>query len=156
MLTALRLLSAAFTAGERATDYDPGTKIRILRDGSPEWMTDLIHEAHGDMMPDDMRYRMIEEVVDALIERGCDSEEEANDARGEIADELVDVYNSARLRWLGSHHSRADYCDQAQSDGLCSADASMFDRIGVGQYMEYDEIAGLIAGFDYSEIGEEV
>jgi hypothetical protein len=58
----------------------------------------------------------------------------------EIADGLVDIYNNDRLQWLASSLYRAQYCDDAQSEGLVSEDADMFDRIGMGQYQEYSEI----------------
>lgn len=128
-----RAFADAFITDKRAD----GVEFVRLADGSPEWMTEAVRAAHCDMMPEDTRYSMIRECADALADRDAD---EWEDSTGEIADGLVDVYNNARLTWLASNLHRAAYCDEAQDEGLVSDKASMFDRIGVGQYMEYDEI----------------
>lgn len=114
---------------------DNGETFVALRDGSPQWMKDLMHEAHDDMLPDDTRYAMIDECVDALTEY-----DDWEDCTHEIADGLVDVYNSDLTKWLASHNLRAYYIDEAQREGLISEDADEFQRIGVGQYCEYLEI----------------
>jgi hypothetical protein len=39
-----------------------------LRDGSPQWMTDAIHAAHGDIMPLDWIYEHCSRIVDMMTE----------------------------------------------------------------------------------------
>lgn len=104
-----RELSEAFTAGPRISD-DTKRPIRTLRDGAPEWMHDVVRAAHGDMLPDDWRYEMIENAAGAL----SDTDDE-DDAR-EIIENNVPVYNADLLRWLGSHGGRAGYCDDAADE----------------------------------------
>ena len=133
MSTRHEQFAAAF---EPATRND-GTTFARLKDGSPDWMTDLVHAAHDDMMPDDTRYSMISECADSLTE--YDPESWSENAF-EICDGLVDVYNSARSKWLASHLGRAYYVDQAQEEGLIGYDADTFTRLGCGQFMEYQEI----------------
>ena len=124
--------SAFFTASERGDET-----ITVLADGAPEWVRDLVREAHGDFLPDDWRYTAIRSAVDALAD-GSDPDE-----GGEWADSNVDVYNGARLSWLSSHLSRAGYCDEGV-DELGGADLDTFERIGLGQYMELSEIWSLV------------
>lgn len=112
------------------------TFIKLV-DGHPDWMTDVMHEAHGDMLPDDWRYKMIDEVLGDLLEYDPDNWE---DRSSEICDGLVDVYNSDRMKWLNSHHSRASYVDEARDEGLIGRDADLMDQLGSGQYREYEEI----------------
>lgn len=117
-----------------------GTEFVKLDQGSPEWMSDAIRAAHGDMLPDDVRYCMIREVSGAMSD--C---EDWDEERSERVDDMVDIYNADRLNWLSSSLYRAAYCDEARDEGLVSDDSDMFSRIGMGQYQEYDEIWGLLA-----------
>ncbi len=133
-------LSEAFEGGTR----DNGDKFRKLRQGSPEWMTDAIHEAHADMMPDDWRYACIEAAAYAIAagETGA----------GDFADAQVDPYNGARVAWLASHSYRADYCDEAAV--FLGGEGSIMDRIGWGQYREASEIFDLLYSF-LSDLADE-
>ncbi|HUM44856.1 MAG TPA: hypothetical protein PKI14_18070, partial [Fervidobacterium sp.] len=51
---------------------DSGEKFVKTKDGRPEWLTDLIFTAHGDMMPDDHRYKFIEEALDLIANQDVD------------------------------------------------------------------------------------
>jgi len=113
-----------------------GDKFVCLSDGSPQWMTDIIRECHGSMLPDDTKYAMIQECADSLNDRETLDIEDIF----EIADGLVDVYNAERTRWLSSSLDRAYYIDDAQDEGLLAEDSDTFTRIGVGQFKEYEEI----------------
>lgn len=122
-----------------------GTEFIRLADDKPEWMFNILRDAHGEMMPDDLKYKMIGECVEKLYEALQDDSENFDSVDiGEIADSLVDIYNWDRLKWVSSHLTRAYYCDDAQSEGLLSSDADMFQRLGMGQYMEYSEILNFI------------
>ena len=110
--------------------------IRCAYD-SPPWTNEAVREAHGEMMPDDMRYRMIRDVAGAL----CNVDAENwDDWMHETLDGLVDVYNHDRVEWLASSLHRAWYCDQAVSEyGSCVG--GIYQLIGMGQLLEYEEIA---------------
>jgi hypothetical protein len=86
---------------------DASTEYLILRDGAPEWMTDLAIAAHDDgsefgMMSDDLRYEFIQAACEALAE---------SDDPDEVCLE-PSVYTSDLTRWLGSRADRFGYCDQ--------------------------------------------
>ncbi|WP_242136971.1 hypothetical protein [Sphingomonas sp. TREG-RG-20F-R18-01] len=136
-------LAREFSAAFEAKTRDNGDTFYCLRDGSPEWMSDAVHMAHGDMMPNDWSYRLTREVVDAIawLPVGADFDDE----RGEIVDGIVPVYNNDRLQWLASSLDRAAYCDDAQRDGLVAEDATMFDRIAAGIYSEADAIYSAVS-----------
>lgn len=141
-------LFAAFVSAKR----DNGDTFYKLADGSPEWMTDAIHAAHGDMMPDDWRYSFIRSVAAALSEDADD----LDDARHEAVDAIVDVYNARLAAWLGSHGARLNYCDEAFNE--CGARAGTFNVtvaiLQMGQYREIDEVWGLLVAALEGEVSE--
>jgi hypothetical protein len=109
-----------------------------LRDDSPEWMRDVIREAHGtDMLPDDWRYETIMYAAEAIAEQD-DSDDDAHD----FADGRVGYHSRERLEWLASHINRANYCDDAVAEGLFvfGEGCGIVDLIGAGQYEEASEI----------------
>lgn len=137
----LAAIVSSFAVALISDKRDDGQSFIRLANGSPQWMNDAVRAAHNDMLPNDVRYSMISECADKLSDYlGEDEEDFDNVETGEIADSLVDIYNSDRLQWLSSSLYRADYCDDAQNEGLVSDDASLFDRVGMGQYIEYQEI----------------
>lgn len=56
--TVQQLAAEAYGCFETAERQDGETFWR-LKDGSPEWVTDLVLNAHGDFLPDDWRYACI-------------------------------------------------------------------------------------------------
>lgn len=127
-----------------------GTEFVKLVDGSPEWMADVIRAAYGDMGPDDYRYQMIGEVAGRMA-----YSDDWENQDSQLCDDLVDIYNADRVKWLASHLSRAFYCDEAQDEGLVAPDTDMYQRIGIGQFMEYREIFGaLVREFEQREDDE--
>src|SRR5206468_2641737 len=122
---------------------DSGERYTATREDAPEWVGDLVHHAHGgDLLPDDWRYQAISAALDFIAE--YDSADDARDACGEFADGHVDVYTGARFAWLASNLGRADYVDRALEDGLADASAGIVAMIGVGQYVESEEVFALV------------
>jgi hypothetical protein len=115
-----------------------GTTFVKFNDNRPDWMQDLAHTAHGDMMPDDFRYRFISESLELISDA---SEDEDLDDLGN--DEIQpDVYNSDRLAWLSSNLNRAEYCNE-----LLSGASDIFEVIGDGQLYEKHEVYCLVLKF---------
>lgn len=125
-------LAEAFETRTRG-DGDDAVKFYTLKDGSPQWMTDVVRAAHGDFLPDDWRYRAIASAAEALAEGADDVE---------WSDEMIDTYGHDLLRWLSSNLNRAYYCDEALEEGLVSPFRPLYDRIGAGQYVELREVWG--------------
>jgi len=134
-MTTVATLAAEMSASFETRTRTNGDEFRCLKDGSPEWMTDVLFDAHDGMLPDDWRYRMVESAVDAIADSDGNEDES-----GEAADAFVPVYNRDRLEWLASNLTRAGYCDDAASEGLVADDAPILDRIAAGIYAEFQEV----------------
>jgi hypothetical protein len=106
----------------------------------PEWVHELVRRAHGNMFPDDWRYEAIRDALSAIEDSGAESIDDLDDVDHEYADGKVDIYTGDRIAWLASHGLRADYCDEARSEGIASESASVVELIGAGQYMEAQEV----------------
>lgn len=123
-------------------EFDDGRVIVTRTDDAPQWTQDLIYEAHGDMLPDDWKYKMIEFVADEVE----DADDMEDIDAGEIANRFVDnhCYTHERLQWLASNLQRPGYCDEAQEEGLVHSDATMDQRVAIGMYTECCEVASII------------
>lgn len=124
-------MAAAFVTDKR----DDGVEFIHLRGGSPEWMTTVCHEAHGDMFPDDWRYQFISDAVDIIAEA-----DDLDEARSEIE---ADIYTYQLTAWLASRNDRYSYCDQYMEE-MGASDADTLARITGGQWYERDEVFGLV------------
>jgi hypothetical protein len=120
-----------------------GDTFHSLREGSPEWMGEIVQEAHGDMFPDDWRYAAIRRVACAIADTGDD--EDLDDAGAEKVDAMVDVYNGRLAEWLASHAMRAGYCDEAAQEYGADPKRGIIGLMQIGQYAEYSEIWGIVA-----------
>ena len=129
-LDKVKLFESAFTTFERneETNYK-------LKDTAPEFMTDIVREVHGRLMPDDFTYNTIYGVVSCLEDYKVDSTD--SDHSSEIIDSLIDVYTHNLKQWFNKF---SEYCDDAQAEGLVSEDSSMSDRMMAGQYQHISEI----------------
>ena len=139
MSTVHELASAMSEAFQRKT-RDTGAEFVTLRDGSPDWMRVVVYNAHGDMLPDDTRYLMIEVAVDAIAEAEPDGDLDAQvDAMPEP------IYYDDVGRWLSTYASaRLDYVDQAREEGFVDDDATAWDRIAAGIVYERREVFDLV------------
>jgi len=118
------------------------TTIYKLRDGSPDWMTDVVYDAHGDMFPEDWRYEAIMDAVSHIADADVETADDLDSH--EFAESAVDVYTHDRLRWLASHLDRVGYVDDAVEQ-LGHSEQGIVGDIGGGQYLEYSEVFGSVA-----------
>lgn len=118
---------------------DDGGRFQRLRDGSPEWMTDAVREAHDDEFPDDWRYDMCARLASDLAEREHESADDARDDVHEIADGLADVYTASVFRWYADYPSRQSYADEALSEWGQPKDAVTL--LQAGQYLAIRQMA---------------
>ena len=129
---------------------DNGEEYVVLKDGRPDWMQDVCHAAHEDptlwqkagpgaslgMLPDDWRYRFIEDAVDALAE--C-MEEEMREADLHLREY---VYTHELTGWLHSRNDRYGYCDEAFEEHTTGLD--MLALITYGMQAEQREVFDLV------------
>jgi hypothetical protein len=136
-----REASSWFEVATRDVSGDLPEDARYVRtkDDAPEWVKAIVYEAHGDFLPDDWRYNVIQ---DALL--WIADSDDPEDSAGEFADSAVDVYTGARLAWLASNLTRPAYVDEARAEFGADADSGITELIGLGQYMEASEVYGLV------------
>lgn len=126
-------------AFEDATRPDGSSFIR-LRDGSPEWMSNAVMEAHGGILPDDWRYATTAAAAEWIAET-LDNDPSADIEDGaEFADSAVPIYTADLTAWLGSHCSRPGYVDEAAEEFGPAED--VLAGIGRGMYLEASEVYG--------------
>lgn len=143
--TLAELAGLAYGQFERRTRDDDSAYV-TLRDDAPEWLGDLVHEAHGDLLPDDWRYESIRSALSHIHDCDYADADEAHDGASEFADGNVDTYNGARVEWLGSHLARGGYCDEAAEELGWDPSAGIYGLIGLGQYRESEEIYFSVVG----------
>lgn len=117
-------MSQAFEGSTRAT----GESFRKLKDGSPEWMTEVSRAAHGDMLPDDWRYTFIEEICGALADV-----EDVDDVEIE-----ADIYTNDLTAWLHSRADRVSYITETLEEGLGCENG--YKLLAYAQYLEKREV----------------
>src|SRR3990167_6138481 len=93
-----------FVSKSRKKEGDD-SEYTSLADDAPEWLRDIVHDAHESMLPDDWKHEFISDAFDAI-------------AGGEPGDldspELeADIYNHDLLRWLSSNLNRISFVDEA-------------------------------------------
>lgn len=121
---------------------DNGDSFESLRDGRPEWLSDLVYSAHDGLLPDDWKYSTVRAALDRISESEAETRDDAMDESSSFADEAVDVYTSDRYSWLSSNLTRSGYVDEATETFGAAAD--VVEAIGRGQYLEAEEIYGLV------------
>jgi hypothetical protein len=99
--TSIQKLAADLSKALETKKRDNGQEFVSLKDGSPEWMTQVIRSAHGDKLPDDTVYSFIEKAADALANASEDAEP------SDVILELEpDPYTAGLTAWL---HARVDH-----------------------------------------------
>lgn len=128
-------MAARFTQRHRAS----GVPFITLTDAAEEWMTDVVHEAHDDMLPDDWRYDAIAAAVEFIADTP-----DWDDRRDEWADGMVDDSVYGLLEWVASHGNRLALVQEAR-DEYGDAGESLYYELARAQFMEAREVLDLVA-----------
>lgn len=127
------------TAGTLRSAFELATRD----DGSDFWrltsearqtvddLSSFVMDLHDEELPNDWRYQTIVQIIDEIIE--SDKDTDPSDLAREIADSLTTIYTCELGSWLSENSGRLAYCDDANREGLVPADASMFNRLRIGQ-----------------------
>lgn len=86
---------------------DNGEKFVKTKDGRPDWLENLIFTAHDNMLPDDYRYKFIENSLQYI----ADQDEDADDL--DCPEIEADSYTSELTKWLHSRNDRVYYLTEA-------------------------------------------
>lgn len=114
---------------------DSGESYVSATDDTPQWIVNLFHEAHGDMLPDDYKYEYIQDSIEWIAD--------GNDL--ESPDIEADVYTEDLIKWLGSHiGTRPNYVDEAVAQFGGHSDQGIVGDIMMGQAMEKDEVYHIV------------
>lgn len=139
----IRILAGeALSYFEYRKRHDNDTGYWALEEGAPEWVKNLVWEAHdkGEILPEDFRYLFIVEVLEALAE---DPEEPVLEP---------DVSTSKLFKWLEACPSyRMGLIDEAVSEFGWNG---LFAALQDGQRMEKEEVLGLVRQFLETRIEE--
>jgi hypothetical protein len=122
-------LSAAFETKKRNDDNE----FVSLKDGSPEWMTDVVRAAHGDKLPDDTVYAFIEKAADALANASEDAE--PSDVILEIE---PDPYTAGLTAWLHARVDHVYYLTEVLEEGTGITDG--FQLLAAAQQKQIHEV----------------
>lgn len=129
----MRFFSNQFESRER----ESGDTFFCMGDNRPTWCQDVARECHGDLLPDDWRYKWLSLASSILADIESDNWEERV---FEIADDLTDVYNGRLLTWLSSNLTRAAYVeDYVNENGIDSNNFDLFRLLMAGQCQEISE-----------------
>ena len=122
------LATEAYKCLEIAQRTCNGEDFVRTKDDTPEWVVELIHDAHGTMGPDDWRYQWIREALDAY---GSDDPEDVNPE--------ADIYTSYLCKWLSSRNDRTGWVDEAVEENGHSIQGIIGD-LQMGQEAEKREV----------------
>ena len=104
---------------------DPCSNVQLKEDQKEKYQ-DFVRELHDDEMPNNWRYQIIFDLLHNFV-----NEYDQDDLEGylhEIADSLVDVYNTDRAKWLAEDINRG--CIEIDTKNK----TSIFELIGIAQY----------------------
>ena len=115
-----------------------GMEYKDIRNGiwinTNETYQEFFHHAHGDMLPDDFRYKMIHSILQEM-----DDTEEYDDL---CIDDLIPIYTNELISWLDSNITRLSYCDQYLEEYVAISDT--ISLLSGGYMMELQEVYYLI------------
>jgi hypothetical protein len=126
-----------------------GSQYRTLKDGRPEWVQELVREAHGDFLPDDWRYNAIEDALQWIADEGEDEDP------GAFADANTDVYTDELGAWLNSSIRRGGFVDEAIEEYGWPDDRGIAGALAMGQYVELCEVYYLVRTALEARLGDE-
>jgi len=131
MKTVIELAGEMSKAFETKT-RDNGDTFKVLKNGSPEWMRGICHKVHGEDLPDDTIYSLIESAVDTISD--CEEPEEIEERLYEVE---ADVYTSDLTEWLNRRNSHVYYLTEALEE---FEPKDGFQLLAVAQKIQIDEV----------------
>jgi len=127
-----------FVTGKRID----GTE-HIHTENEPQWVRNMCREAHGDMLPDDWKYRFVQEALSDFAYHEEENEGYLHDHRLD-----ADIYSRDLLAWVSSNLERPGYCDSVKEEYGTTPD-SLMQHIAWGQEQEKNEVlASVLASLE--------
>ena len=117
---------------------DNGEKFYCTVDNTPDWITDMVREAHGDKLPDNYIYNWADSALDNIA-----TGDMTEDNIHEYIDSEVDVYTAGLTAWLHSRCDRVYYLTEALDD---FEPKDGFQALSMAQYAEIREVFNSVMG----------
>lgn len=136
-------LSQLLSSFEESSRSD-GSKHLILSAGSPDWMTEAVREAHDGELPNDSRYQLIRDCLQALSDDGVESQEEAWEASRELSRDLVPTFTGELLQWFSRMPRRLGDCDEAIAQERVS-ELTSYEILSEGFRLAAEEVISSLA-----------
>lgn len=130
-------------------EYDETIRNGIWKHKTDTY-TEFFHYAHGDMLPDDFRYKMIHDLLSDMVD--YDNIDEIDSF--ELCDSNVNIYNNVLLEWLSSQ-SRYTYVDDAVGEYGYPTGEGLIKAVQMGYFAELEEIYSLIVEWINDNVEEE-
>ena len=105
-------LSQLLSSFKRSSRSD-GSHHWILAPSSPEWMSEAVMAAHDEELPNDSRYELIRDCLQALSDDGVESLEDALNASPELSADIAPIATGELLQWFSQMPRRLGDCDEA-------------------------------------------
>ena len=96
----------SFTQKQCDKSRMPDEYFYILKDDAPEWLTQLVKEVHGEMFPDDYKYKFVVDALEALADA------DDIDTAEEIMREGIEIYTYKLMHWVQSHTDRLSMANE--------------------------------------------
>lgn len=129
-----------------------GEKVWVTKSTCPKWIKEMIHDAHGDFMPDDIKYQFIIDALRDLSDCLCEDQDEI------ISEYLHQwcegyIYNNERTAWLASNLRRGYYVDEMVAE-FGGDYTNIFDVINLGIIKEQQEVYSSIINALFAQLKE--
>lgn len=119
-MTRFKLSISQLLSSFKRDSRSDGSEFWRLSSGSPGWMSDAIMAAHDEELPNDSRYELIRDCLQALSDDAVESQEEALDASLELSRDLAPISTGELLQWFSEMPRRLEDCDEALNQGRVS------------------------------------
>ena len=129
------LASVARDSFTTTTGDDGSVRVRLDLATAPEWVRDLVCQAHGGMFPDDYKYRFALDALNAFNAFGL--------ADPDAAHVEADTDPGDLTAWADSHSDRAEYCD-TYMHLTKSRYTDLAQVLRCGQYTERAEVLEIV------------
>jgi len=136
-------LSQLLSSFERSSRSD-GSQFWTLSADSPEWMTEAVRAAHDEELPNDSRYELIRDCLQALSDDGVQSLEDALNDSTELSVDLVPTFTGELLQWFSEMPRRLGDCDEALHQERVS-ELSSYEILSEGFRLAAEEVISSLA-----------
>ena len=100
--------------------------------------------AHDEELPNDSRYELIRDCLQALSDDGVESQEEALEASLELSRDLVPTFTGDLLQWFSEMPRRLGDCDEALDQGRVS-EVNSYEILSEGFRLAVEEVISSLA-----------